>query len=85
MPLGHDLPTSVNDRVISPFPEFVFSFAKFPENKTLAKNSEFKDWISHNINFKSIHLYQVVKYRKYESMSTTFSTRFYIWPRGYKI
>ena len=43
---GHDLPTSVNDRVISPFHEgFTFTklrlYAKFRENKTLAKIFEF--------------------------------------------
>ena len=38
--LGHDLPTSVNDRVISTFGEgFIFmAYVKFHENKTLAKN-----------------------------------------------
>ena len=42
-PLGHDLPASVNDRVISPFLEdFIFhETSKFLENKTLAKISEF--------------------------------------------
>ena len=41
--LGHDLPISVNDRVISPFREdFIFTkLAKFRKNKTLAKISEF--------------------------------------------
>ena len=43
--LGHDLPTSVNDIVISPFREGIFSrnfaYAKFRENKTLVKISEF--------------------------------------------
>ena len=43
--LGYDLPTSVNDRVILPFREVFFSrkfaYAKFRENKTLAKISEF--------------------------------------------
>ena len=42
----HDLPISVNDRVISPFHEGFsfprnFAYAKFRENKTLAKISEF--------------------------------------------
>ena len=41
----HDLPISVNDRVISPFHEGLFSrnfaYAKFRENKTLAKIYEF--------------------------------------------
>ena len=41
--LGHDLPRSVNDRVISAFREdFVFTkYVMFRENKTLAKISEF--------------------------------------------
>ena len=42
--LWHDLPISVNDRVISPFREsFIFTklYAKFRENKTLAKISGF--------------------------------------------
>ena len=43
--LWHDLPISVNDRVISPFrADFIsrtFAYAKFRENKTLAKISEF--------------------------------------------
>ena len=42
--LGHDLHISVNDRVISVFREdFIFgnfAYAKFRENKTLAKISE---------------------------------------------
>ena len=38
---GHDLPTSVNDRVILPFCEgFIFE-RSFKENKTLVKKSEF--------------------------------------------
>ena len=45
LPLGHDLPLSVNDRVISPFHEILFSrnlaYAKFHKNKTLEKYSEF--------------------------------------------
>ena len=43
--LGHDLPKSVNNRVISPFCKgFIFTklFAKFCENKTLVKISEFR-------------------------------------------
>ena len=44
--LRQDLPTSINDRVILPFREgFIFtklrSYAKFRENKVLAKISEF--------------------------------------------
>ena len=44
--LGHDLPLSVNDRVISPFLEdfwriLISRYAKFRENKTLVKNSNF--------------------------------------------
>ena len=43
--LGHDLPISVDDRMISPFREdFIsqnFAYGKFPENKTLAKISKF--------------------------------------------
>ena len=43
--IWHDLLISVNDRVISPFHEGLFSrnfaVAKFRENKTLAKASEF--------------------------------------------
>ena len=43
--LGHDLPRSVNDRVISAFrKDFVFmnfAYTKFHENKTLAKISQF--------------------------------------------
>ena len=38
--LRHDIPISVNDRVISPFRED-FVFTKLRENKTLAKISEF--------------------------------------------
>ena len=43
MRLWHDLPISVNDRVISPFREdFIFTKLRilFRENKTLAKISE---------------------------------------------
>ena len=36
--LGHDLPISVNDRIIFPFGK---NYAKFHENKTLTKISEF--------------------------------------------
>ena len=36
--LGHDLPISVNDRVILPFCEHISTLAK---NKTLTKISEF--------------------------------------------
>ena len=50
---GHDLHISVNDRVISPYREsFIFTkfaYAKFRENKTLAKISKFTVihcWIS---------------------------------------
>ena len=41
--LSHDLPISVQDRVILPFNEgFIFvKTSQFCENKTLAKNSEF--------------------------------------------
>ena len=42
--LGYDLPKLVNNRVISPFCKgFIFKklFAKFHENKTLAKISKF--------------------------------------------
>ena len=41
--LGHDLPLSVNDRMISPLREgFILAkYAKFRENKTLANISEF--------------------------------------------
>ena len=43
--LGHGLPISVNDRVVSTFRENFFSrnfaYAKLRENKTLAKLSEF--------------------------------------------
>ena len=43
--LGYDQPTSVKDREISPFREVLFSwnfaYAKFRENKTLMKISEF--------------------------------------------
>ena len=56
MRLGHDLLISVIDRGISPFRRILFSrnfaYAKFRENKTLAKNSEFtvnqkkEDWKS---------------------------------------
>ena len=43
--LGHDLPISVNDRVISPFcDDFIFTkLRKFRENKTLLKISEFTE------------------------------------------
>ena len=37
---GRDLLISVNDRVISPIREDFLSYAKFRENKTLAKISE---------------------------------------------
>ena len=37
---GHDLPISVNDRMISPLCED-FIYTNFHENKTLAKMSEF--------------------------------------------
>ena len=41
----HDLPISVNDRVISAFREILFSrnfaYAKFRENKTVAKIFQF--------------------------------------------
>ena len=40
--LRHDLPASVNDRVILPFREgYIFTYAKFHEIKTLAKIFEF--------------------------------------------
>ena len=38
--LGHDIPISVNDRVILPFRE-CFNITKLRKNKTLAKISEF--------------------------------------------
>ena len=38
--LGHDIPISLNDRVISPFRKG-FIFTKLRENKTLAKISKF--------------------------------------------
>ena len=45
MQQGHELPISENDRVISPFREDLisrnFAYAKFRENKALAKISEF--------------------------------------------
>ena len=41
--LQHDLPILVNGRVISPFREdFNFTLAKFRENKTFVKISEFE-------------------------------------------
>ena len=49
--LGHDLPTSVYDRVILPICEgFIsrdFASANFRENRTLAKICEFTVWQSH--------------------------------------
>ena len=43
--LGHDIPISVNDRVILPFREGLisrnFAYAKFRKNKTLAKIFDF--------------------------------------------
>ena len=44
--LGHDLPISVNDRVISPFANgFIFAYGKFREYKVPAKISEFTIFI----------------------------------------
>ena len=41
--LGFDLPTSVNERVIWPFQDTLFSRnAKFPEDKTLTKCQNLK-------------------------------------------
>ena len=37
----HDLPTSVKDIVSCHFASVLFSYEKFPENKALAKFSEF--------------------------------------------
>ena len=51
MQLRHDLPISVNNRVILPFREgFIFTKAKFPEDKTLAKISKFT--VKLGVNFK---------------------------------
>ena len=51
--LEHDLPTSINGRVISPFSE-CFVFVKFCENKRLTKISEFTVTVVFQQNYESV-------------------------------
>ena len=51
--LGHDLPISVNDEMISPFREG-YIFTKFRENKALAKISEYTVLRCHKLYFPKI-------------------------------
>ena len=63
--LGHDLPISLNDRVIPPFREdFIFKklrLCEVSQNETLAKISEFTVCRSDATHHRMWHIWQTVK------------------------
>ena len=66
--LRQDLPISINNRVILPFPEgFIFAKLKFRENKVLAKIWDFTVLVWEHVNCSSFIKYKTTWPRGYKT------------------